>query len=415
MKLGTPSRPHLGTPSRPFRKGNGPTIHVYSTRPAGSAPAPAPKDVGGVSASPTAGPPSTNTRYSESSTSGLNGVGSSSLGHRGSSEDHEDVSFLLPNMGAGSSDTASSPIKTPADAKVKCSGTDHVEIAHDSPAAHTRAHGRDVHPSKLASSPPPIPFPSKARPKRTIKPPAPPRPLTKPTPATTLSIAPNLSEKELKAKTLLNTAKNEKYACAIDKQVVRIGTARPPSPTSTIPTTEQREEEAKKRDREMRAKRRKGQGKGKGKEGEEEDEEEEEIEEVMPLIKRLEGVEVDWKGDEEGWDLDEGEQRPAKKARVGSLGKEREGKGVKWDKGLVVIRDYGLPYPERKKGDAKGPRSVLKVGKQVGSAVHASPSGVDLKLTLSGRAGCSRQRPCFPAERDHQAAQGLRFYPCFRR
>jgi hypothetical protein len=334
LMLGTPSRNlGLGTPSRLNRRPPGPSIQVYSTRPASST-ASAPKDVAAVSTSPSAGPPSTNTRHHDTLPT--------LTANRGSSEDHEDVSFALPTLGSQSSEMGSSPLKTPKD-----STEPPIDIVHD-----LRSSGRDLLPSKFSStsSSSPIPSPTNTRPKRTIKPPAP-RPVPIPkrpsVAATTLSIAPNLSEKELKAKTSYNTAKNEKYHCAIEKQIVRVGTVRPASPTSTIPTTEQREEEAKKRDREMRVKRRKG-----GKE----EEEDEEDEEVWPVVKRLEGGEVDWKGDEEGW------ERPAKKQRVGSVGPGT--KGVKWDKGLIVIRDEGGPYNTGLK-KMEGKKSALKSGKQV--------------------------------------------------
>lgn len=145
-----------------------------------------------------------------------------------------------------------------------------------------------------------------------------------------------MTEKELKSKTALNTAKNEKRVCAIDRQVINIDAPRPPSPTSKIPTTAAREEREKKMGRDERARRRKA------------DEEEAKAGEEA-LVRREERVRGP--GDEEGWiyedeDRDDGQDElsdpygpPRKRVKMGHG--DREKKRVKWDKGVVVIRDFG--------------------------------------------------------------------------
>ncbi|WVR09552.1 hypothetical protein IAU60_006621 [Kwoniella sp. DSM 27419] len=106
--------------------------------------------------------------------------------------------------------------------------------------------------------------------------------------------------------------RNQTYHCAIDRQIIRQPGPRPPSPTSKIRTTAEREEESKKNARENRARRRKGM-------------EEEEI----PVVERL--VRLRCPGDEDDY---EEPVRPSKRAKP-------DEKYVKWDTNLTIIRDNG--------------------------------------------------------------------------
>jgi hypothetical protein len=129
-----------------------------------------------------------------------------------------------------------------------------------------------------------------------------------------------MSGKELKATTDRNTSRNQVYTCAIDRQVVRIPGPRPPSPTSKIRTTADRDEEEKKKSREHRAKRR-ARDSGASTEAGSPD---------RPVVQRVERARGP--GDEEDWKTP---ARPSKKAKL------REEKNVKWDRGLVIIHDDG--------------------------------------------------------------------------
>jgi hypothetical protein len=125
-----------------------------------------------------------------------------------------------------------------------------------------------------------------------------------------------MSGKELKTTTDRNTMRNQVYLCAIDRQIVHVAGPRPPSPTSKIRTTADRDEEEKKKSREHRAKRRGASGQ----EGSPE----------RPIIEKV--ARARGPGDEEDWITP---ARPAKKAKLGM------DKSVKWDRELVIIRDDG--------------------------------------------------------------------------
>ena len=172
-----------------------------------------------------------------------------------------------------------------------------------------------------------------ARPKRITK--APQRLAKAPAAPPSSSVA-GMSEKELKAATQRNTSKNEVYHCAIDRQIVRINAPRPPSPTSKIRTTADREESERKASRGERAQRR---SKGSGGDESEDD--------LPPLVERIERTRGP--GDEEDYSTP---ARPAKKTKV------RHGeKNVKWDRALVVIRDDGRPYSPPAGQEREKPRS----------------------------------------------------------
>ena len=147
------------------------------------------------------------------------------------------------------------------------------------------------------------------RPKRAVKP----RKLAPP-------VAPYISGKELKTTTERNTMRNQVYFCAIDRQIVHIPGPRPPSPTSKIRTTADRDEDNKKKSREHRAKRRGARESGASTEAGSPE---------RPIVQRIE--QTRGPGDDEDWKTP---ARPSKKAK-------REEKNVKWDRGLVIIHDDG--------------------------------------------------------------------------
>jgi hypothetical protein len=185
---------------------------------------------------------------------------------------------------------------------------------------------------------------------------------------------PSITEKELKTKTAFNTAKNEKRQCAIDRKVIHIDLPRPPSPTSKIPTTAAREEREKKMGREERARRRK------------QDEEDAKADSAEMLVQREEramgpGDEEAWvyadaEEDEEGdTDLSGHERKRVKTTHVHT-------KKVKWDKGVVVIRDFGeglgklvSSTSESSTGSRRErPKSALSMARQVSSPILVEKS-----------------------------------------
>lgn len=163
-------------------------------------------------------------------------------------------------------------------------------------------------------------------------------PKPRPPPAVVPSIAPGMSEKELKAATTRNTMRNQVYYCSIDRQIVRVPGPRPPSPGAKIRTAAEREEADRKARREQRARRR------------HRDDGESSEEESTPLVERV-PHQPRAPGDEEDYTTP---ARPRKRLRVSddetedsastSSGDSRQ---VRWDKGLTVIRgalgEFGGP------------------------------------------------------------------------
>lgn len=184
-----------------------------------------------------------------------------------------------------------------------------------------------------------------SRPKRETKPVSRGRSTTPAAPA-----APWMTGKELKTTTDRNTMRNQVYLCAIDRQIVRVNGPRPPSPTSKIRTTADRDEEEKKQSREHRAKRR----------ARDSDETTGGDTPARPLIERVERTRGP--GEEEDWKTP---ARPAKKAKI------RDDKSVKWDKELVIIRDdgSGLNPPNSNEGDEPR-RSCMRTEAQVSRAAR---------------------------------------------
>lgn len=145
--------------------------------------------------------------------------------------------------------------------------------------------------------------------------------------AVTPSIAPGLSEKELKTQTQRNTMRNQVYFCAIDRQIVRVPGPRPPSPTGSIRTLAEKDEEEQKAERDARARRR---NRGSGSESDDD---------APPVIEK---VEVDQApGDEEGvaWKTP---LRKRKRVLASSddedAGDKKPERNVRWDRALTVFR-----------------------------------------------------------------------------
>nr|XP_018261061.1 uncharacterized protein I303_06780 [Kwoniella dejecticola CBS 10117]OBR83219.1 hypothetical protein I303_06780 [Kwoniella dejecticola CBS 10117] len=272
---GTPRK--LGTPMR-----SGTPRHLTLSTPSTFTSAPPIHDVSAVPESSNSGPPATATRQATDETKPT-----SPEPVRGSSADHEEVSVQLARP-------PSSPVKSPSKSPAKS----------PSPKKQKRPVGR---PRKI---PPP---------QATTHVPTTAHPVTKDKPVK--SAPPGISEKELKATTYRNTIRNQVYHCAIDRQIIRQSGPRPPSPTSKIRTTAERNEEEKKNAREARANRRKGQNNAE--------------EEEKPVIEKFE--QHRFPGDESDYET----PRPVKKAKK----EDKASKGVKFDKGLTVIRDDGSLRP----------------------------------------------------------------------
>lgn len=227
--------------------------------------------------------------------------------------------------------TETSPVPIPA------ASAGHTE-PNGEPNGHTHTSEREPEPEKpkekpqkekTPSPPPPAPEPStpvsaSGRPRRTPKPVE--RLVQAPVPtkaAITPSIAPGLSEKELKTQTQRNTMRNQVYFCAIDRQIVRVPGPRPPSPGPR--TLAEKEEEEQKQERDARARKR---NRDSG-EGQEEEDEPPAVETVS-----LESA----PGDEgEIW------KTPARKRkRVVTSDDEGDStdkqRNVRWDRALTVFR-----------------------------------------------------------------------------
>ncbi|OCF61619.1 hypothetical protein L486_01273 [Kwoniella mangroviensis CBS 10435] len=273
-KLGTPMR--FGTPRMVTMS----TPSTWSSAPI--------DDVSAVPPPVSEGPPATATRHATAeaiSTASLSSASSPTEPIRGSSADHEEVSVQLAKP-------PSSPVKSPSPKKKK------------------RPVGRPRKISQPQAVPTVIPVSPKSKPKST------------PTP-TAGSL---MSEKEIKTTTHRNTIRNQVYHCAIDRQIIRQSGPRPPSPTSKIRTTAERNQEEKKNAREARAKRRKGQ----------------EVDEQpdKPVVEKL--VQHRHPGDESDFETPQ-IQRPLKKFK--SNEDDKKPKFVSFDKGLTVIRDDGSARP----------------------------------------------------------------------
>ena len=183
-----------------------------------------------------------------------------------------------------------------------------------------------------------------------------PKRMIKTTMSTSAQIA-GPSEKDLKIATQRNTAKNMVFHCAIDREIIRVSGPRPPSPTSKIRTTADKDEEEKKAGRGQRAKRRSRYSN-----------EGSEFEEAPPLIERVERARGP--GDDEDYATP---VRSSKKMKTGHV------KTVKWNRELTIIRDDGRPEaPLEPCRQAAPDKSALKLNAQV--SMHANVADVRLNL-----------------------------------
>jgi hypothetical protein len=128
-----------------------------------------------------------------------------------------------------------------------------------------------------------------------------------------------MSDRELRTATTRNTMRNQVYLCSIDRQIVRIPGPRPPSPTSKIPKTSDREEEIKKAEREARAKRR-----SRDSQASEPDD--------IPVVEEIPVTIAP--GDEGEYTT---QSRPAKRAKLTNDKDEEEERYVRWNRALTVI------------------------------------------------------------------------------
>jgi len=276
-QLGTPSRAE-GTPRTIRAKPSFQMLSLPVDRPS--------QDVSSISPSKSSGPPSQATRHASAVSDTAEGGPLAGGENRGSSADYEDVSMMLPQP------PSSSP---PA----------HEAVSPESPISNKRSTKSKPGKAKSVEN-----EDESGRPKRDVKS----RQVAPP-------VAPYISGKELKTTTERNTMRNQVYFCAIDRQIVHIPGPRPPSPTSKIRTTADRDEDNKKKSREHRAKRRGARESGASTEAGSPE---------RPIIQRIE--QNRGPGDEEDWKTP---ARPSKKAKL------REEKNVKWDRELVVIHDDG--------------------------------------------------------------------------
>ncbi|WVQ94850.1 hypothetical protein IAU59_001933 [Kwoniella sp. CBS 9459] len=340
MRFGTPRQAPPSIPSFMCNVGATSCSAPAPAHPSESAPGPAPiHDVSAVPESLSSGPPASATRHATENAPPVSAA--SSEPPRGSSEDYEGVSMQLSRPPANSSSPASSPPRP------------------DSADASSRTKvAKKVSPKRASG-----------RPKRAVKPPSKPPAAS----ASASALVAGVSEKELKRTTERNTAKNQVYHCAIDRQVVFQPGPRPPSPTSKIRTTAERDEEEKKAARGDRARRRKG----------EDDEADDgaKAKERWPVIEKM--VIDKAPGDDEDF---VSPPRPAKKVKTDNKGKN---KAVKWDRGLTVIRDDGSVRASRERSredeqQQDPPKGCLKSKTpldQHGNVPDSSRPVIDLKRT----------------------------------
>jgi len=277
----------------------------------------------------------------------------------------------------GSSDpptTASTDSSAPTNGSAPHNGS-----APTNDAAPTNGQSSIPRPSPPEQPEPSSPTPARGarRSGRTTRPPPPARTPAAPKPkaAAAPSIVPGVSERQLRSATQQNTRRNQVYLCAIDRQIVRVPGPRPPSPTSKIPKSAERDEEEQKAARDARAKRR----------GRPSDDTSSEVEEDAPPV-----VEVVHQalgpGDDEEYTTP---VRPAKRARlndgsgadtssngatstnmdVDAEAAEPTEKVVRWNRALTVIRG-GLGEVSRSSRETTADsqarlRSCLKTDAQI--------------------------------------------------
>lgn len=280
----------------------------------------------------------------------------------------KDQSIEAPESAETSDETVPAPESAPGHTDTEPNGSS------SEPNGHAMTKPSEPEPEKhkeKTPSPPaqPAPEPStpvsaSGRPRRTPKPVD--RLVQAPVPtkaAVTPSIAPGLSEKELKTQTQRNTMRNQVYFCAIDRQIVRVPGPRPPSPTGSIRTLAEKEEEEQKAERDARARRR---NRGSGDPSSSDDE--------PPVIEKVTVESAP--GDEEG----ETWKTPAKKRKRITSDEEDNTRNVRWDRALTVFRGGLGEAPRlrarsteeghdsldtRRTASEEPARSALKAGAQI--------------------------------------------------
>ena len=350
-RLGTPSRLGMGTPLRPaVRRPQGTPVYVpYNPpRPVASIEAatadseqptdpPADKHGSGGTAQESSAPASEAIEAREVEQAVTGDTQSETAALRSSLDAIGVFTASAPSIFHSGDSTAEStpPLEEPPSSS----------LVSSPPKIKPEKTEKERHPIGLGLAP--------GRPKRAVKPPSAPTTFYQPQPRHINnlgfpSIAPNLSEKELKVATQRNTAKNEKYNCVFEREIVHVNSERPASPTSKIRTIADREEEERKQGRDERAKRR-----SRGPEGDDE-----EIQ--VAVIERVSR----FRGDEDDYTTP---ARALKKAKV------THAKTVRWDKGLLIIRDdVGKETIQRESPKKEDwPRGCIKNSAKV--TCHSSP------------------------------------------
>jgi len=298
---------------------------------------------------------------------------------RGSSVDYADVSFSLapksssppvPQHARESSNESTTPPGSPTQATLA-----------KAPSPKKRS------PRKKTTSPEPASADFEPRrPKRSIKPPtAALKPATTPKPSSA-SAGNNLlgiSEKELRSATQRNTDRNTVYLyCTIDRQIVRQPGPRPPSPTSKIRTTADRDEEEKKAGRGERAKRRSARDSDGANGDATNNANFEALRSNVERVERARGP-----GDDDDYETP---ARPSKKVKT------KHERRVGWDRELVIIRDDGRPQAQSQ-GSGQAAKSALRASPVSVVRARCGRPSANSELT-PGRAGPVWQR-CATCER----------------
>lgn len=159
----------------------------------------------------------------------------------------------------------------------------------------------------------------------------------------------------LKALTTSNTTKNQQQVAEIQTEVIRKEGKRPDSPTTKVRTVLERQKQLKTQERQERAARRARRSSEAPPEADTEPDESVDVEgSVGDISLDMNGVPLRHRrapGDEEDYETPPRPERPAKRGRFDEGIETREGKRVKWDRGLAttVYIDSSPPKPRRPK------------------------------------------------------------------
>ncbi|KAI0054052.1 hypothetical protein FA95DRAFT_1579112 [Auriscalpium vulgare] len=208
-----------------------------------------------------------------------------------------------------------------------------------------------------------------------------------------------MSATALKALTNSNTTRNQHYVIVLETEVIRMTGSRPESPTTKVRTVLEKQKEDKARGRKERAERRARRSSSSGLDGDEGDEGDggdsadlsmmssDDFDAMGPNgqpLRHRRGA-----GEEEDFMTPDRPDRPAKRARLGSVEREEEGdreaKRVRWDRGLFKIiyfevgkleldgteRAKSLPPTPNPKGALAGSAKALRLD-SLGNLVNCS-------------------------------------------